>query len=91
MGTPVKRRMKTPKKLEPQADLGRETVRAEFVDLRNDLANLLRAADGLDLDAIRMTSPFLSLLKMPLYSFYQVLLIHGRRHIWLAKEIAGAR
>ena len=56
---------------------------------REEMIQLLRAADGIDLDKARFTSPFASFLKMPVYSAYNVLLAHARRHIWLAKEIAG--
>jgi hypothetical protein len=50
------------------------------------VANLERAR-GVDLDRATMRSPYLKLLKMPLYSAYQVLLLHADRHLWLAREI----
>ena len=87
MEPPVKRRMKTPRRLEPRAALSREEVRADFVACREEFVDLVRRADGLDLDKARMTSPFLSLLKMSSYSGFHVLLSHARRHIWLARQI----
>lgn len=91
MEPPVKRRFKTPKKLYPAPELDRDTVLADFETVRNEMIELLETGDGLDFDRIRMTSPFMKLLKMPIYSAYHVLLIHARRHIWLAKEIAAER
>ncbi len=89
MEPPVKRRMRTSKKLEPLRDLDRETVRADFAACRDEMIALLRDADGLDLDRAKITSPFLSILRMPVFSAYQVLLAHARRHIWLARQTAG--
>ena len=90
MEPPVKRRMKTPRRLEPHAIQSREEIRADFVACREEFADLVRQWDGLDLDKARMTSPFLSLLKMSSYSGFQVLLSHARRHIWSAHQILGA-
>lgn len=87
---PPKRRMRTPKKLEPSRDLDRETVAAEFVACRDELIALMRSADGVNLDRAVMRSPFLAILRMPVSSAFEVLLSHGRRHIWLAREAAPA-
>ena len=86
MEPPPKRRMRTPNKLEPAADLERAEVRADFVACREELIEQLRAADGVDIDRARMRSPFLAVLKMPVFCAFEVLLAHGRRHIWLAKQ-----
>ncbi|MDX1577347.1 MAG: DinB family protein, partial [Gemmatimonadota bacterium] len=83
---PPRRRLKTAKKLEPPRELRREEVSADFVACRDELLALMRAADGLDLDRARLRSPFLALLKMPVSSAFAVLLAHGRRHIWIARE-----
>ncbi len=89
MEPPVKRRMRTPKKLEPPPELEREAVIADFAACRDEMIALLREGDGVDLDRTKITSPFLSILRMPVFSAYQVLLAHARRHIWLAKQTAG--
>ncbi len=86
MEPPVKRRMRTSKKLEPPRELDREAVGADFAACRDEMIALLRDADGLDLDRAKIASPFLSILRMPVFSAYQVLLSHGRRHIWLARR-----
>ena len=41
---------------------------------------------GTDLDAIRMASPFMKLLRAPAFSWFVVLTAHNRRHIWLIRQ-----
>jgi hypothetical protein len=86
MEPPPKRRMKTPVKLEPPPALDRDAVIRDFAACRAEMVETLRSADGVDLDRCTIRSPFLWLLKMPVFSACQVLLAHGRRHIWLARE-----
>lgn len=86
LDAPVKRRMKTPAKLKPAPNLNREGVRVDFVACREELIELLRSSDNLDIDKAKIRSPFLSLLKLPVYNAFTVLLAHARRHIWIAKR-----
>ncbi len=86
LDAPVKRRMKTPAKLKPAPHLDRETVRADFVACRGELIELMRSSYDVDLDRAKMRSPFLVLMKFPVYNAYTILLAHARRHIWLAKR-----
>ena len=79
--------MKTMKQLHPAPDLSAEEIVQKFERVRSDLVANLERARGVDLDRATMRSPYLKLLKMPLYSAYQVLLNHADRHLWLAKEI----
>jgi hypothetical protein len=87
MAPPVKRRMKTMKQLNPAPDLSAEEIVQKFERVRSDMVANLERARGVDLDRATMRSPYLKLLKMPLYSAYQVLLLHADRHLWLAREI----
>jgi len=87
MSPPVKKRMKTMKKLHPAPDLVTEDVIQRFEAVRSELAALLERSRGVDLDRATMRSPYLKLLKMPLYSAFQVLLNHGDRHLWLARAV----
>lgn len=89
MSPPVKRRMKTTRQLEPPPDLDPESVRADVARCRNELIDVVEANVGVDFDRATMRSPFLKLLKMPVYSACRVLLGHGARHLWLAREAAG--
>ena len=87
MAPPVKRRMKTMKQLHPAPSLTADAVVQDFEAVRSALVASLESARGVDLDRAKIRSPYLKLLKMPLYSAYQVLLIHADRHLWLAGEI----
>ena len=89
MAPPPKRRMRTTKRLEPPIDLDPVDVLADFEARCDALVASLVAADGLDLDALRMSSPFLALLRMPVSSAYRVLVGHGDRHLWLVEEMLG--
>jgi len=86
MAPPPKRRMRTTKRLEPPIDLDPVDVLADFEARCDALVASLAAADGLDLDALRMSSPFLALLRMPVSSVYRVVVAHGDRHLWLVEE-----
>ncbi|MDH3733078.1 MAG: DinB family protein [Gemmatimonadota bacterium] len=87
MAPPVKRRMKTPKRLHPAAELTNEEVVQGFEQVRSELVQNLDSARGVDLDRAKMRSPYLKALKLPLFSAYEVLLSHGDRHLWLALQM----
>ena len=87
MAPPVRRRMKTMKKLHPPPDLTVQQVLSNFDRVRTELIGSLELARGVDLDRTTIRSPFLKLLKMPVWSAYDVLLTHADRHIWLARQI----
>ena len=63
---------------------------AAFLDLREGYRERLLAADGLDLGAIRMSSPFLSLLRFDLGSAFRIIAAHERRHLWQARRVREA-
>lgn len=86
MAPPPKRRMRTPKRLEPPIDLDPDTVLAGFETRCDALVASFEVADGLDLDALKMSSPFLAVLRMPVSSAYRVLVNHADRHLWLIEE-----
>lgn len=81
---PPRRRLRTRPDLMPPPGLERHAVRDDFAACRRELAATIASAADLDLDRIKIRSPFLSLLKMPVFSAFHVLLAHGRRHIWNA-------
>jgi len=89
MEPPVKLRMKTMAAMKPAAELAVEPTLAVFLDLQGSLRERMTAAEGLDLDAIRMSSPFMKLVRAPVSSWFSVVLAHNRRHIWLIREALG--
>lgn len=61
-----------------------------FLALRGRLAERLEAADGLDLRRVRVTSPFVPLLRFDLGSAFRVIAAHERRHLWQARRVREA-
>lgn len=58
-----------------------------FLALRPELADRLRAADGLDLGGIRMASPFARFVRFDLGSAFRIVAAHERRHLWQARRV----
>lgn len=90
MEPPPRPRLKTLGRLEPPEALAPGTVLEEFEGRCRAIRESVVRADGLDLDRISIRSPYLWLLRMPVFSAYRVLLAHGRRHLWLAREARDA-
>ena len=65
-------------------------VLPEFVAVRDQLAERVRRADGLDLKRIRTVSPVTSLLRLPLGAYLQFVIAHDRRHLWQARQVRNA-
>ena len=61
-----------------------------FAGQQARLVELLRAAEGLDLGAARVVSPFDSRVRYNAYSTFRVLEAHERRHLWQAARALAA-
>ncbi|HEU5262852.1 MAG TPA: DinB family protein [Gemmatimonadales bacterium] len=92
MEPPVKRRMRTVKIFEvpPGATHSPGQVLPEFLRVRDQLAERVRRADGLDLRRARVVSPVTPLLRMPLGAYFAFVLAHERRHVWQARQVREA-
>jgi hypothetical protein len=89
MEPPPKFRMKAPRLMRLPAG---ETYRGadvlpEFVRLRDQLADRVRQADGLDLAHVRTISPVSGLVRLPLGAYFNFILAHDRRHVWQARQV----
>lgn len=84
---PVKRRMRTFKRLAPQVNLPLRDVVTQFMQWQDRLTEQLQRADGIDLQRARHRSPILPLLTFRLGMLFAVTLAHERRHLWQAKQI----
>jgi hypothetical protein len=62
---------------------------ADFDRLHRDLLALIREADGLPLDRVKMTSPFNERVKYNLYSALAINAVHDHRHLLQAERAAG--
>jgi hypothetical protein len=92
MEPPVKRRMKTFKLLQvpPGASHAQGRVLADFLALRDQLAERVRQADGLDLRRIRVVSPVSWFFRLPLGGYFRFVVAHDRRHLWQARQVRSA-
>jgi hypothetical protein len=92
MEPPPKRLMKTFKVFEvpPGATHVPGQVLSEFLRVRDQLAERVRWADGLDLRRPRVVSPVTRLLRMPLGAYFAFVIAHDRRHLWQARRVREA-
>jgi hypothetical protein len=92
MEPPPKRRSKTFKIFEVPPGVAHSPGRVlpEFRAVRDQLAERVRAADGLDLRRIKVISPVTRLLRLPLGAYLWFVLAHERRHLWQARQVRAA-
>jgi hypothetical protein len=62
----------------------------EFLAVRDQLAERVRQADGLDLGGVKAVSPVNRLLRLPLGAYFQFVIAHDRRHLWQARQVRSA-
>jgi hypothetical protein len=58
--------------------------------VRDQLADRVRTADGLDLKRQRVISPVSRLLRLPLGAYFAFVIAHDRRHLWQARNVRAA-
>jgi hypothetical protein len=90
MEPPPKWRMKTPLKKSAGTTHRLADVVPEFARVRDQLAERVHQADGLDLARIRTISPVNRLIRLPLGAYFQFILAHDRRHLWQARQVRNA-
>lgn len=92
MEPPPKFRMRAPRliRVAPSTVRRSPEVVPEFVRIREQLADRLRAADGLDLARVKTISPINRLIRMPLGAYFNFILAHDRRHLWQARNVRAS-
>lgn len=58
-----------------------------FLALQDRLEERVDDARGIDLGAVKVTSPFVPILKVDLLSAFGVVTAHQRRHLWQARQV----
>lgn len=86
---PYRNRTATPAAFVPGAAAPRDAVVADFARLNLALAERAAAMSGLDLNAIRVTSPFRANTSYNAWSALCVIAVHERRHLWQAQQALG--
>ena len=85
MEPPYRSGSKTGAAFVPGASLPREALVAEFARLNGALCDRARSLSGLDLNALKVASPF-GPLKYNTWSAFTILAAHERRHLWQAER-----
>jgi hypothetical protein len=83
---PVRMRFKAPGVFKPRPQPDISAALEGYLARHAELMVLLEEAKGLDLAAIRVTSPANARLKLPVGAVFGVLTAHARRHLWQARR-----
>jgi hypothetical protein len=83
---PTRSRVKTRAPFVPRSTRARAEAFSEFGRLQNRLLELLAAARGLDLQKMKIVSPFDRRVRYNVYSAFRILVAHQRRHLWQAER-----
>jgi len=87
MEPPVKTKFRVPKSYEPPPEAPLATTLAEYRRISTELLELIRRANGLDLERVKTPMPAIKFLKMPLGARLALLTAHNRRHLEQARDV----
>jgi hypothetical protein len=81
-------KVKTTAPFVPKGGQSRTQLLSDFVRLQAELVSLIRSADGLPLDDVKIVSPFGGKMKYSAYSALVIVGRHEQRHIEQAEQAA---
>jgi hypothetical protein len=81
-------RVKTTPAFVPKPGRSRTEILSDFVRLQAELISLVRSADGLPIDDVKIVSPFGGRMKYNAYSALVIVARHQHRHLEQAEEAA---
>lgn len=85
---PYKLKMKTFGSLAPAVkEYSKSEIQKEFIEAHDELLDLIKESEGIDLGKVKLKSPILPLLRMKLGEVFPFLSAHARRHLWQANKI----
>ena len=87
MEPPVKTRVRTARKFEPPADLSRDAALSVFLADQDRIVERIRRAQSLHLSRIKVTSPFVPVIRYSLGIALALMVAHERRHLWQAEQL----
>ncbi len=82
-------RVKTTPAFVPKAGRRRTDILSDFVRLQTDLISLVRSADGLPIDDVKIVSPFGGRMRYSAYSAMVIVARHQHRHLEQAEDAAN--
>ena len=84
---PAKLKFKAPKIFQPMSEHLVAVIVPAFMTLQDQLVERLRAARGVDLGRVKVTSPVSRLVKISLGQVFPFIAAHERRHLWQARRV----
>jgi hypothetical protein len=75
----------------PSAGRSRTGILSDFVRLQTELISLVRSANGLPIDEVKIVSPFGGRMRYSAYSALVIVSGHEHRHLEQAEEAAHQR
>jgi hypothetical protein len=87
---PIRQRVKTSVPFVPKAIRAKAEAFGEFASLQAKLAELLEETRGLDLNRMKVISPFDKRVRYNVFSAFHILVAHERRHLWQAEQAIAA-
>ncbi|MDQ2871473.1 MAG: DinB family protein [Acidobacteriota bacterium] len=88
---PARVKVNAPRQYRPRSDPPPAEVVPRIQRLQEELGARVRSADGLDVGAIRMSSPISRRFKMTLGQWFAFLAAHERRHLCQAERVRERR
>jgi hypothetical protein len=85
---PPRFRFPTSKSFEPESLSKMGPVLQGFLDRQQRIFQILRRSSGLEIDKIKIASPFNHRLRYSIWSSFVVTAAHERRHLWQAEQAA---
>ncbi len=85
---PDGRRIKSPRLFTPSSGHRTVPLLADFADHQKELMELLRRADGLAVNVLRLSSPVSRIFRFSLGEIFLILLAHQKRHLNQAMAIS---
>lgn len=87
---PIRQRVKTAAPFVPKSVRAKAEAFGEFASLQSKLTDLLHETRGLDLNRMKIVSPFDRRIRYNVYSAFRILVAHERRHLWQAEQSIAA-
>jgi len=87
---PYKMKTKTTRQFEPVEIGSPDQLVQAFSDLQEQLKSTIKQANGFAIDKVKLASPFNDRIKYNLFSAFNILVAHERRHIWQAEQVRKA-
>jgi hypothetical protein len=87
---PIRQRVKTSAPFVPRSVRAKAEAFGEFAALQSKLAEQIAAAREIDLNRIKIVSPFDKRVRYNVYSAFRIVIAHQRRHLWQAEQAVAS-